>query len=554
MKKRKIALRNLALLTVLFTSFIACDKDFANIDSDIINNDNATHFRTGDTLYDVIAYTKQLDPVKSNDLPLNFLGFYDDPVNAYGGTSASFVTQIRGTIQDPDFGTGATIDSVVLTIPYFSIPTNITDEGITEYELDSIFGDDNGSFDLSIYESNYFLRDFDPTSAVIDSRQKYYANGSTGSSMISEAQLEGELLYFGNNFTPSASQITLTEIVDDEEVPSARLAPAMRIKFDDDLVNYWQEKIIDMAGEPELSNINNFNDYFRGLYFKAESDTDANTMMLLNMASTNANIIIYFTRDGFSEDSEPVQTTYTLNFIGNRVNFLSNDFSIPNGNETTGDENLFLKGGQGSIAEIKLFGGKDLDPTNLTDNTFEKFKKKFAEIDGDGKFIKSKELINEANLVFYVNQDLMEGVNEDEPNRIFLYDMNNNIALADYFFDTANTVFPQFSRSAHLVPLERENNEVDGAGIRYKIRITEHLNNLILRDSTNVRLGLAVSGNINIEASSAQFDLLDGSDDNTVPVSSILTPRGTILYGNTTGDEDKKLYLEIVFTEPTTNN
>ena len=547
MKNRKIALKHIAILAVILVSCIACDKDFANIDSDIINNDNATHFSTDSRLFDVIAYTKELDPVQTNSLPLNYLGVYTDPSSNYGRTTSSFVSQIRGTITDPDFGTNAVIDSVVLTIPYFSTATAINSDGSTEYVLDSIFN--NGSFDFSIYESNYFLRDFDPTDSEIDSPQRYYANQSTGSNTISDSQLEGQLLYQQSLFSPIDQEIVLTEGEDDDKVVTARLAPAMRIKFDDDIQQYWQEKIIDVAGEPQLSNLNNFNNYFRGLYFKAEQNVSGGTTMLLNMVSSSANIIIYYTRDPFTEGADPVQTIYTLNFLGQRVNFLSNDFTVSDGNESTGDENLFLKGGQGSIAEIKLFNGDLQDPENLSDNAFEVFKKEFVETDEDGNFVSSKKLINEANLVFYVNQNLMENVDGEEPNRVFLYDMNNNIALADYFFDSANTVLPEFSRSSHLVPLERENNEVDGAGIRYKIRITEHLNNLILKDSTNVRLGLAVSGNINIE-NSFQYDVLSDDDNDKVPVSSILTPRGTVLYGNNTLEEDKKLYLEIFFTEP----
>ena len=550
MKKRKIALRHLAILAVSLSSIIACDKDFANIDSDIINNDNATHFGTGSEKFEVIAYTKVLEPVQTNALPSNLLGDFEDSASSYGRTSASFVTQIRGTLTDPDFGTNAVIDSVVLTIPYFSTPTAFNADGSTDYELDSIFG--GGSFDFSIYESNYFLRDFDPTASDIDTPQNYYANQTTGSDMISQVQLEGELLYEKENFSPEDTEIELWEGEGEDFGVRSRIAPALRIKFDADIQQYWQERIIDMAGQPELSNINNFNNYFRGLYFKAEPGALASTqgrMMLLNMASNSSNITIYYTRDPFTDGADPVQTTYTFSFTGNRANFLSNDFPLTNGNETAGDANLFLKGGQGSVAEIKLFDGEDLDPTSTVDNTFELFKKEFVETDDDGNFVSSKKLINEANLVFYVNQSLVNA-NGDEPSRVFLYDMNNNIALADYFFDTANTVAPEFSRSSHLVPLEREGNEATGDGVRYKIRITEHLNNLILRDSTNVKLGLAVSGNVNLEASSIQYDLLSGDDQDKVPVSSILTPRGTVLYGNNTTDETKKLYLEIFFTEP----
>lgn len=549
MKKIKIYLTHVIRFSVVLLLLIGCDKDFSNIDSDIINNDNASHFDTNFSKFDVIAYTKALDPVQTNGLPLNAFGLYTDPGVSYGRSSASFVSQISSSVEDPDFGNNPVIDSVVLTIPYFSTPTGTADDGRTEYRLDSIFG--NKTINFSIYESNYFLRDFDPTSLEINDPQNYYSNKSTGSNSISDAQLEGVLLFENANFKADPTQIILTEANDDnEKIESSRLTPSLRIKFDDDIQQYWQEKIIDKGGDIELSNSNNFNDYFRGLYFKSKPDSDnsAGQILYLNMTSNASNIIIYYKKDGISEDSEREQSTYTFNFLGNRVNFLDNDFDITNGNETTGDENLFLKGGQGSIAELKLFGGDDIDSDNTNDNSFELFKKEFVNINEDGDFVSSKKLINEANLVFYVDQSEVSA-NGDEPNRVYLFDMNNNIPVADYFFDAENTFQPELSRNTHLVPLKRENDEVTGDGIRYKIRITEHLNNLILRDSTNVKLGLSVSSNINVEANTIQNDVL-GNPTEKVPVSSILTPRGTVLYGNNTLDEDKKLYLEIFFTKP----
>ena len=82
----KIALKYLAILAVLIFSFIACDKDFASINSDIINDDTAANFLIKDTVYNenIIAYTKALDPVQTNNLPVNMLGVYNDP--NYGTT------------------------------------------------------------------------------------------------------------------------------------------------------------------------------------------------------------------------------------------------------------------------------------------------------------------------------------------------------------------------------------------------------------------------------------------------------------------------------------
>ncbi|MGS2725522.1 DUF4270 domain-containing protein [Psychroserpens sp. BH13MA-6] len=546
MKKRKIALRNLAMLALLISSFIACDKDFADIDSDIINNENATHFNTIAEDFEVIAYTKPLSPVQTNNLPVNMLGVYNDPI--YGNTTASIVTQVEPNLLDPDFGTGVVLDSVVLTVPYFSTLTEVDEEGVASFDLDSVYGSD--PIKLSIFESNYYLRDFNPEeNANLGDPQLYYANMTTGVDNINSNQLEGIELNGTSptidldNFVPSPLQIPLW---DEEEVVTTRLAPALRLNLSP---GYWYNKIILMEGQPELSNQNNFKNYLRGIYFKAEPTGSQGNLSLLNFGASAANITLYYSKDSATEDGERVNSTYVLNFTQNRVNFISNDFTINQGDETNGDANLFLKGGQGSVAEIKLFDGEDIDEDNTTNNMFESFKNEFVETDANGRFTSSKRIINEANLVFYVDQDAVGEAHE--PERVFLYDAENHTPLSDFFLDNSNTAFPIISRSNHLGRLQRENGESTGNGVKYKIRITEHINNLLLRDSTNVKLGLSVSGNVNLEASTLQFDVLTG--DNTeekVPVSSIVTPRGTVLYGNNTSNEEKKLYLEIIYTEP----
>ena len=60
-----------------------------------------------------------------------------------------------------------------------------------------------------------------------------------------------------------------------------------------------------------------------------------------------------------------------------------------------------------------------------------------------------------------------------------------------------NDTQPSLSENNHLGPLQRDDDEPDGKGIKYKLRITEHINNLFIRDSTNVKLGLAGSSNVN---------------------------------------------------------
>lgn len=536
MKNIKIALKNLAVLTVLASLAISCDKDFATLGSDIAGQNN---FGTVDKKYDVIAYSKKLKPVQTNGLPANLLGVYKDPL--YGLTTANFVSQVNPSSLDPTFGEGVILDSVVLTVPYFSKATGTDDNGATLYELDSVYG--SSPIKLHIYESNYFLRSFDPNSEFNES-QKYYSDGSTSmTNTIDETQLKGTVIYSDDNFEPSNKQIILKDV--DENVTD-RLAPALRIKLSN---AFWQAKIMDKEGSTELSNLNNFQDYFRGLYFKTESIADDGNMALLNFAASTANVTLYYSKDPIDENSETrITSTYVLTFGSNRVNFLSNQFNFPlqDGNSTTGDEKLYLKGGEGSIAYIDLFDGENHDEDDANLNTFETFKNDFVETDANGKFIKAKRLVNEANLVFYVDQTQAQS---QEPDRIYLFDAKNNTALIDYAIDIGNSVSANDSKTNHLGKLIREGNTPNGQGIKYKLKITEHINNLLLRDSTNVKLGLAVSGNVNLEGQLSQRNILtDETTENKIPVSSIISPRGTVLYGNNTTDEAKKLHLEIFYT------
>ena len=542
MKRIKFALKNVAILALLITSFIACDKDFATIGSDIVGQNN---FDTDHIKYDVIAYNRKLNPVQTNGLPINLLGVYKDPL--YGLTTASFVSQLNSSAIDPEFGTNATVDSVVLTVPYFSKAIELTSDGETLYELDSVYGDD--PIKLSIFENNYFLRNFDPNSEF-DAPQKYFSNKSTGSSSINPSLLEGQLLttvgdfYYPdlNSFKPNKKQIVLK---DGDEITD-RLAPSLRIKLGN---QFWQEKILDMEGSPVLSNQNNFLNYFRGLYFKVEDINGTGNMALLNFGSNSANVTIYYSHETTVEGvTETSQSTFVLTFTGNRVNFFDNNFNfnIQDGNTTTGDEKLYLKGGEGSMAVINLFNG-DADGNSTEFNTF---KNQYVETDSDGHFVKAKRLVNEANLVFYVDQSLVNG---QEPERVYLFDINNGIPLIDYYLDNTNTITINDSKANHLGKLQRVGGEPDGEGIRYKIRITEHINNILLKDSTNVKLGLVVCGNVNIENSAVQYNVLSSNNSDIIkkiPVSSTISPRGTVLYGNNTTNEQKKLYLEVFYTEP----
>jgi hypothetical protein len=560
---RKALIQNIALLTLIIVGFISCEKDFASIDSDVVNSDNATNFSTDFFEFPVLTYNKNIGPFQTNGLPVNLLGFHNDPV--YGNTTVNFVGQMVPTAFNPTFGENVVLDSVVLTVPYFSRNVETDEDGNNTYEIDSIFGDT--PIKLSVYKNNFFLRDFNPDQEF-DASQQYYSNGTSSSSdMINTSDLEAELLFQTDEFLPSADEIRLTTVeldedgepvLDEDDNPvtniTARQAPAMRLLLDNPNDTFWQELIFDKEGEPELSNENNFKNHFRGIYIKAEAMDASGTMMMLNLASTNTNITLYYSSDiendddtGTDSEVETEAGQFELNFSGNGVSLYDNNLiTIPDGDPINGDQTLYLKGGEGSMAIVELFNGTIEDETGAQVDAFEYFKNAFRD-EADGDSFTQKRLINEAYLEFFVNQDIMQG---EEPDRIYLFDPETETGLIDYFLDQSASDTQVNAKILHLEPLQRVDSEPDGEGIKYKIRITEHLNNIIIRDSSNTKLGLVVTTSVNSIENYASKDEDDVDGITQIPAGTILSPRGTVLHGSNTTNEEKKVKLTIYYTEP----
>ncbi len=591
------SIKAITVLLALILVFNACDKDYASIGVDVIGNNN---FETNSISYPVITFNSKIKPVQTNNLTSNLLGVYNDPV--YGITSANLLSQLNLATgsQNRTYGVNIRLDSIVLTIPYFSgvDPDESTDEnGNTNYLLDSIYGNAETPLKLSIYKNNYFLRDFDPNTDFAQS-QKYYSSGETSlGSPISVSEMESELIYQNDSLFFDKNEIRLTtnnysdsEI--DEEITST-LSPALRLKLDS---LFWKENIIDKIGEPELSNTNNFKEYFRGLYFKVESNGVDSPMILLNISSSTSNVTVYFSSvaefddddsdgipnvadadidgdgnidedsldtdgdgikdtadadidgdgtieedvldinsDGINDEVLAVNSnTIVLNLNGNRVNIFDNSgfnssilSEIENANTVDGDEKLYLKGGEGSMAVIDLFGG-------IESPEFIEFKSH-----------QDDWIINEANLIFYEDESII--TDEDHKNdRLFVYDLDNNIPLIDYFRDSQSTINPFYSIISHL-----GNRYTDAQGNnKFKIRITEHINNILLKDSTNTKLGLTISSNVNSYDTSGLLGVTESDDVKDIPTGTVLSPKGTVVYGNNSSLSDKKVKLEIYYTNP----
>ena len=510
----------------------SCDKEFNGIGDELIGEN---HFDFNKYTSNVIAYNQKIGPIQSNGLEVNALGILDDP--AFGTTTANFATQLVLPSVNPTIGANAEIESVVLTIPYFSTLKSTDTDGNNVYELDSIYGPSDAKIKLSVYESGYFMRDSDPVGGF-QQAQKYFTDQNSDFNNLKVGNRLNDAVDAVQNdafFFDKAEYVESTTDADGK-VTKTRKVPGMRLNLNK---TFFKTKIIDAVASGKLATNDVFKEYFRGLYFKVEkSGSSPSNLAVLNFASGQITIKykedLSTTTSGVTTVSR-VEKSILLNISGNTVSLLdqsnvntaySNATNSPN--VTLGDEKLYLKGGEGSMVILDLFSTAG-ELETIRNNGW---------------------LINEANLVFHVDASAM--ASSYEPQRIYLYDLNNNRPVVDYFNDQTESLDTKKSKLIFDGVLNKAAG-ANGRGLTYKIRITNQVRNLIRNaDSTNVKLGVVVTEDINKMIS---YKLKTANAFiSQAPKASVMNPLGTILFGTNipigTANYDKRLKLEIYYTKP----
>ena len=593
----------LFVLTFILTS---CNKDYNSVGVDLIDN---KPFNTSIEEIPVFAKMNKIPPYISNAITTFQLGTYED--NIYGKTSVSFLSQLGLETVNPVFGIfkqtdeengiedniaaieeEETIKNVFLDIPFF---TNVDDDdndgvinlydvdsedpysdsdgdgvsdadesnagqnpldpdtdgdgildgedtesinpngGATIYELDSLIGNSNAKFKLKVSELEYFLRPFDPEDNF-ESYQKYYSNNIipdnfSGTVLFDEeVEINSNELVFYNEDDPE------TEEDDESETVKERLTPRIRVALDN---SFFQSKILNNVGLIDFANAENFKLFLKGIIIDAYDFSDP-LLMILNFSEAEIRIVYEYqkynkndTDDDTSDDViESIEANYKINLNGIKLNSFKHDsypLSVTNAiNDTINNpETIYLKGGEGVMAEIELF--KDNDGNDILEE------------------IRSKEwLVNEANLSIYINKDMLSSSGGIiEPSRLYLYDIVNKAPLIDYFIDNSAGAKEYQNKIVHggYIELDEDKN-----GMMYKIRISEHIKNVIRKDSTNVKLGLVVSSDI---SNSMNIEVKNKEAMTFIPSSSAINPLGTVLIGPSPSAEyyDKRMRLDLYYTK-----
>lgn len=608
--KRKNVLTAI-LVTMIAVFFASCDKEFSTLGVEVVGEGD---FETKKASFDVIAYNRKLQSVRTDALPVYQLGVYDHPV--YGRTKASIVSQLSLNSTNPTFGiynaltelellqenqanSGTnlvddemeTVTSVYLNIPYFSnvvgdtdgdgapndidpnpetadadadndgvivgLDTNDDDpetdydndgikdkdevdtspyledtdgDGINDaddtsinctqenFELDLIYGNRNEPFTIKVSELNDFLQDLDPNDNL-ESVKAYFSDDTFD--VDATPLFEGVHQIETTNYAIEKG----TGLEDDpdtsenESITCETIPAGIRIELSETAL--FQE-FLDAEGSDELASAANFSNFIRGLMIEVEA---TNLMMLFNLNAAFVSVDYDYQRV-INNEVITSKSSFNLNLSGGKKVNIFEEEEYPT--EVTIDEqnpeNLYLKGNAGTYVELNLFDEND----SVLDT------------------IPKSWLINEANLIFHLNEEDLSNYNTTTiPPRLYLYNLTDESTLIDYNFDfigndpNSTTKYPIFGGVF-------EDNE---EGPSYKFRITEHISEIIRNGSENVKLGLFITSNIGNIISVKGIN--NNLEENLIPQASIISPFGTILHGgNENTTESNRLKLEIYYTKP----
>lgn len=595
---------NYQLIFILFI-FYSCSKEYNSIGTDILKSDT---FNTSVENIPVYATQKLISPFKSNGLSSYQLGQIND--NIFGKFESSFVTQLRLSQYDPLFGiwdsdkekNGDTnnikviqenenVTKVVLEIPFFNntidsdgdgvidlydvdsndinsdsdgdgvsdiqerangtnplnpdtdgdgINDNLDtesinpDDGSTVYDIDSLIGNIDATFKIKIQELDYYLRNYDPNNNF-ETFQKYYSDDHFIKDFTNKILHDDFVALDTSEITIYEEDDPDTDEVDESTLVKERLSPRIIIPLD---IPFFQSNIIDKEGSIDLLNQDNFNLYIKGLLLSAYDFSD-DLLMILDY--NNARIKITYEYDVYNDNDTTDDTSddvidkaekdFEILLAGNQINLIKKgNFIQPILDNVSLGENLktgYLKGGQGAMLELDLF--TENNGVNILDE------------------IKSKGwLINEANLTVYIDQKTIRSYGGlVEPSRLYLYDMETQTPLIDYFVDNTTGQKESDKKINHDGLIQYDS---DKKGVKYKIRISEYIKNIIRNDSISNKLGLVVSSSID---NSQNLELRDNIGLNIIPITSAVNPLGTIIYGPNPDQEnyDKRLRLELYYTE-----
>lgn len=315
--------------------------------------------------YDLIAYNiknndtirtdafKLLDIVSSGSVSSTaVLGAFNE--SQFGMQRASYFTQVRLPSYNPDFGTNAVVDSVVLVIKPISrldsLKATTTDENY-------VYPD--GNIDAKKVVSTYPIAKFGKAKLnggklTLQVKEVTEFMNGVNDIVYSDRDFQAPNLLGSKEISGNASSVVITKDSDGSSLFTSNAD--IRIPLS---ASVFQSKIINKKGQPELNDVSNFIRHFRGLKVSVVE----NDGYLFQFTPNDMQLIMYYKNDKLVDNvNTRPQTKYEFAVKGSnmhsayyeydRTNTVMNNYAF--GNTIIGDKKLYAQGMGGNSIGIKF--------------------------------------------------------------------------------------------------------------------------------------------------------------------------------------------------------
>ncbi|HFS66788.1 MAG TPA: DUF4270 family protein, partial [Flavobacteriia bacterium] len=331
-------------------------------------------------------------------------------------------------------------------------------------------------------------------------------------------------------------------IIYNDTIKLTDVAPSMKLPLD---TSFFETNFVNNTNSDVFSSFDKFSLFFKGLYLESTGADGA----YLPLDFTQGNITIYYTNDVLTDETTvdlngngtitdlqvPVKTKQSMVFPlkGVRANVYKRDYNtatsniqslLNNPNTTQGEQQLFIQGNAGSMAVLDAFSNMDL--TAIRNNNW---------------------LVNEANIVLNVNQDLSSS---DVPDRLFLCKLDESPQNGIY----KNTQILDILTEGEQIVDGNLQTETEGSGdaattkpVKYRFRITDYMSEVLKKVNPKSPGKFAIK----VFQSS---DLPNPATPNDTIVSNFSWNQKAVgLFGNnyqpSDVDYDKRVKLEIFYSK-----
>ena len=410
------------------------------------------------------------------------------------------------------------------------------------YEIDSVFGNRSAEFDLKVYELTYYLSTLDPannfeSSKAYFSDDDFYEQGFYGKTLHDDSVNLNfdEIPVFYTEDDPATEEDELSQVNFYE-------TPRLRVPLD---VNFFQRTFINLEGSEKFVNQANFNNFFKGLIVRAENFTDDLYMML---DISNSRIVLEYdynsyningTYNDVSDDTiETKKASSVIPLGGVTINIYDHENFDPKilaevntSAKNLPSEKIYLNGSK-FISKLKLFSNDNSVSDELK------------------SFMSKDVLINEANIVLHLDEEMSKSNSKTLPERLYIYSYDNGSPIEDYNKDFSidyTTTSLNMNKFTFGGLLQYDSNDNPTS---YKFNITNHVSNIVRNDSLNIDLGLTTMSNID-DVFTLKNGYLPNMKKILLPSSSLSFPFPVSLFGSSPDQSNisKRLKLEILYTE-----